>query len=73
MDGNNQTQPGDASIPVGGTSGTFCIPPGSISVQVLFPIRSLEYYNVTSRNGGSSARNATWVNVNCKFRRRESL
>jgi prepilin-type N-terminal cleavage/methylation domain-containing protein len=73
MDGNNQTQPGDASIPTGGTSGTFCIPSGSSCVQVLFPVRSLEYYNVMSRNGGSSARNDTWINVNCKFRQRQTL
>jgi hypothetical protein len=73
MDGNNQTQPGDSTIPSGGTSGTFCIPPGSTSVQVLFPIRSLEYYNVMSRDGGSSAINNTWINVNCKFRQRQTL
>jgi prepilin-type N-terminal cleavage/methylation domain-containing protein len=73
MDGSNQTQPGDSSIPSGGTSGTFCIPSGSTTVQVLFPIRSLEYYNVMSRDGGSSARNNTWINVNCKFRQRMSL
>jgi prepilin-type N-terminal cleavage/methylation domain-containing protein len=73
MDGSNQTQPGDPSIPSGGTSGTFCIPSGSDSVQVLFPIRSLEFLNVMSRDGGSSARNNTWINVNCKFRQRETL
>jgi prepilin-type N-terminal cleavage/methylation domain-containing protein len=73
MDGNNQTQPGDSSIPTGGTSGTFCIPSGSTSVQVLFPVRSLEFLNVMSRDGGSAARNNTWINVNCKFRQRETL
>jgi prepilin-type N-terminal cleavage/methylation domain-containing protein len=73
MDGSNQTQPGDSTIPSGGTSGTFCIPSGSTSVQVLFPVRSLEYYNVMSRDGGSSARTNTWINVNCKFRQRMTL
>ncbi len=73
MDGSNQTQPGDSSIPSGGTSGTFCIPSGSTSVQVLFPVRALEYYNVMSRDGGASAINNTWINVNCKFRQRDTL
>jgi prepilin-type N-terminal cleavage/methylation domain-containing protein len=73
MDGSNQTQTGDSSIPSGGTSGTFCIPSGSTSVQVLFPVRALEYYNVMSRDGGSSARTNTWINVNCKFRQRMTL
>jgi prepilin-type N-terminal cleavage/methylation domain-containing protein len=73
MDGSNQFQPGDSSIPAGGTSGTFCIPSGSTSVQVLFPLRSLEYLNVMSRDGGSATRNNTWINVNCKFRERETL
>lgn len=73
MDGNNQTQPGDSSIPSGGTAGTFCIPSGSTSVQVLFPVRSLEYFNVMGRDGGSAARNNTWINVNCKFRQRLTL
>jgi hypothetical protein len=73
MDGSNQSQAGDSSIPSGGTSGTFCMPAGSNSVQVLFPIRSLEYYNVMSRDGGSAARNNTWINVNCKFRQRITL
>ena len=72
LDGSNQTQPGDSSIPSGGTSGMFCIPAGSSSVQVLLPIRSLEFLNVMSRAGGSTARNNTWVNVNCKFRQREN-
>jgi prepilin-type N-terminal cleavage/methylation domain-containing protein len=73
LDGSNQTQTGDSTIPSGGTSGTFCIPPGSTAVQVLFPVRSLEYYNVMSRNGGAAARTNTWINVNCKFRQRMSL
>ena len=73
MDGSNQTQAGDASIPTGGTAGTFCIPSGSTSVQVLFPIRSLEYLNIMSRGGGSASRDNTWISVNCKFRQRETL
>jgi len=73
MDGNNQTQPGDSSIPSGGTSGTFCIPAGASYVQVLFPVRSLEFLNVMSRDGGASARNNTWINVNCKFYQRSTL
>ncbi len=73
LDGGNQTQPGDSTIPSGGTSGTFCIPSGSDSVQVLFPVRSLELLNVMSRDGGSAARNNTWINVNCKFRQRATL
>ncbi len=73
MDGSNQTQPGDSSIPSGGTAGTFCIPSGSTSVQVLFPIRSFEFLNVMSRDGGSATRNNTWLNVNCKFRQRLTL
>ncbi len=73
LDGNNQTQPGDSSIPSGGTSGTFCMPAGGNSVQVLLPIRSLEFLNVMSRAGGSASRNNTWVNVNCKFRERATL
>jgi hypothetical protein len=73
LDGNNQTQPGDSSIPSGGTSGTFCMPAGGNCVQVLLPIRSLEFLNVMSRAGGSASRNNTWVNVNCKFRERATL
>jgi Tfp pilus assembly protein PilE len=72
LDGSNQTQAGDSSIPSGGTSGTFCMPVGSNCVQVLLPIRSLEFLNVMTRAGGSVARNNTWVNVNCKFRQREN-
>jgi len=74
LDGSNQTQPGDSTIPSGGTSGTFCIPySGSTQLQVLLPIRTLEFLNVMSRAGGSPARNNTWVNVNCKFRQRINL
>jgi hypothetical protein len=73
LDGNNQTQPGDASIPTGGTAGTFCMPGGSNAVQVLLPIRSLEFLNVMTRAGGSAARNDTWINVNCKFRERAAF
>jgi len=73
LDGDNQTQPGDTSIPSGGTANTFCIPSGSGSVQVLLPIRSQEFLNVMSRAGGAAARNNTWVNVNCKFHQRENL
>ncbi len=73
LDGNNQTQPGDTSIPAGGTAGTFCMPGGSNAVQVLLPIRSLEFLNVMTRAGGSAARNDTWINVNCKFRERAAL
>jgi prepilin-type N-terminal cleavage/methylation domain-containing protein len=73
MDGGNQTQPGDSTIPAGGTSGTFCIPTGAAYVQVLFPVRALEYLNVMSREGGSAARNNTWINVNCKFHKRSLL
>jgi hypothetical protein len=73
MDGSNQTQPGDSTIPPGGTSGTFCIPTGVTYVQVLFPVRALEFLNVMSRDGGASARNNTWINVNCRFQQRTTL
>ena len=73
LDGGNQTQPNDPTIPTGGTSGTFCMPAGSNAVQTLLPIRSLEYLNVMTRNGGSAARNNSWLNVNSKFRSRQSL
>ena len=73
MDGSNQTQPGDSTIPVGGTPGTFCIPAGVSFVQVLFPVRSLEFLNVMTRDGGSSARNNTCINVNCRFHQRTTL
>jgi prepilin-type N-terminal cleavage/methylation domain-containing protein len=73
LDGSNQTQPGDSTIPAGGTSGTFCMPAGSGSVQVLYPIRSQEYINVMSRDAGAAARNNTWINVNCKFHQRTTL
>ena len=73
LDGGNQTQPNDPTIPTGGTPGTFCMPAGSNAVQTLLPIRSLEYFNVMSRNGGGAARNNSWLNVNSKFRSRQSL
>jgi hypothetical protein len=73
LDGSNQTQPNDPTIPIGGTAGTFCIVSGTNSVQTLLPIRSQEYFNVMSRDSGSAARNNTWVNVNLKFRLRETL
>jgi len=73
LDGSNQTQPGDTSIPTGGTGLTFCMPAGGDAVQVLLPICSLEFLNVMTRAGGSAARNNTWINVNCKFRERVTL
>ncbi len=73
LDGANQTQPNDPTIPSGGTSGTFCMPAGSNAVQTLLPIRSLEYFNVMTRTGGAPSRNDTWLNLNTKFRLRESL
>jgi prepilin-type N-terminal cleavage/methylation domain-containing protein len=73
LDGLNQTQAGDSSIPNGGTSGTFSMPAGANAVQTLLPIRSLEYFNTMSRSGGAAARNNTWINVNSKFRLRETL
>ena len=73
LDGANQTQPNDPTIPTGGTSGTFCLPAGSNAVQTLLPIRSLEYLNVMTRTGGAVSRNNSWLNINTKFRLRESL
>jgi len=49
------------------------MPAGSNAVQTLLPIRSLEYLNVMTRNGGSPARNNSWLNVNAKFRLRQGL
>jgi hypothetical protein len=72
LDGGNQSQPGDTTIPGGGTPGIFCFPNGTTTVQVLLPVRSQEFLNVMSRAGGSAARNNTWVNVNCKLRDQEN-
>jgi prepilin-type N-terminal cleavage/methylation domain-containing protein len=73
LDGANQTKANDPTIPTGGTSGTFCMVSGVNAVQTLLPIRSLEYFNVMGRNGGSAARNNTWINVNSKFYLRQNL
>ncbi len=73
LDGANQTQANDPTIPSGGTSGTFCMVSGVDAVQTLLPIRSLEYFNVMGRNGGSVSRNNTWINVNSKFYLRQNL
>jgi hypothetical protein len=73
LDGANQTQANDASIPNGGTSGTFCMIAGTDAVQTLLPIRSREYVNVMNRRGTAATHNNTWINVNAKFRQRIDL
>jgi prepilin-type N-terminal cleavage/methylation domain-containing protein len=73
LDGANQTQANDPSIPTGGTPGTFSIVATGDAVQTLLPIRSAGAVNVMTRRGGAAARNNTWINVNIKFRQREDL
>jgi hypothetical protein len=73
LDGSNQTQANDPSIPTGGTSGTFSLVTTGDAVQTLLPIRSAGFINVMTRRGGAAARNNTWININLKFRQRSDL
>lgn len=72
LDGANQTQPNDTTIPSGGTPGTFCMVATLDAVQTLLPIRTREFSNVINRQGGSPAHNDQWINLNTKFHQRQN-